>query len=75
MKTLKELKSENINEYYTITNSLTEEQLMKINKRIVVFSLGIYDHPDYLLSAIFATRADVESATLEDFEQPEHRSF
>lgn len=75
MKTLKELKAENLNEYYNITNSLTEEQLKKINNRIVVFSLGIYDHPDYMLSAIFATRPDVESATLDDFEQPEHRSF
>ena len=72
---LKEAKENDNEKYNELTTDLLPKNLIKINKRIVVFSLGIYDHPDYLLSAIFANKSGVESATLEDFEQPKHRTF
>lgn len=72
---LKDLKKNNKEKYNEITKDLLPEHLEKINKRVVIFSLGIYDHPDYLLSAIFAKNEEIESATLEDLEQPEYRKF
>ena len=75
MLRLKKLKEEDIDRYNEVAPVLTDEDLESICHRVVFFSLGIHDHPDYLLSAFFATKPGVESATLDDFEQPEFRTF
>ena len=75
MKNLSKIKKTDHDKYMEVAPVLSENDLETICKRVGFFSLGIHDHPDYLLSAFSAVKPGVESATLEDFEQPEFRKF
>ncbi|MCO8194451.1 LicD family protein [Anaerofustis sp. NSJ-163] len=44
---VKKLKEENIEEYNYLCNNLTEKQEEKLNKKVSLFELGMYDADDY----------------------------